>query len=76
MIITPIRDLFSDIFSFLLTLGTGIIIALLIYLGLQYTFGGAKEADKLKKWLPWLIGALVVIFLAEFIPVLLRTFFE
>ena len=76
MLIQPIRNLVSDVFSFLLILGAGAIIGLLIWVGIQYTLAGPEKASNLKKWLPWIIGGLVIIFLAEFVPVLLRTFFE
>ncbi len=75
MLIEPIRNLFSDIFSFLLVLGGGVIVGLLIFLGLKYTVSGPEKAKELKKWFPWILGGLIIIFLAEFVPVLLRTFF-
>jgi len=70
-----VRNLFSTLFSFLLTAGIGIIVLLLIWVGIQYTRSGAQKSTEIKKWLIWILAGLVIIMLAEFVPNLLRTFF-
>jgi NhaP-type Na+/H+ or K+/H+ antiporter len=76
MIIETIKRLITDIFSLLLVVGGGILIGLLIYIGIQYTRSGPEKASELKKWLIFVLTGLIIVFLAEFIPVLIRSFFE
>lgn len=76
MIIDPIKNIVDDLFYILYVGGVFVIVGLVIFLGLKYSTGGYKDAKRLKNWLPWLLIGLVIIILAEFVPNLLKTFFD
>lgn len=74
MIIQPISNIIFSVFKLLFYASTLFLTALLIYLGLQYTKAGPKKAEALKKWLPYLLGGILIVAASQFIPVILKAF--
>ncbi len=74
MIAEPVAQLIVDIFNFLFRVGIILVVILGVYIGFQYTKSNPKETANLKKWIPWLIAALVLILVSQFIPAILKSF--